>query len=329
MRKTPSHTIRAIGGYFELELAHASVRHTQAVALNSGRNALEYLLRLRNYRKVYFAVFTCAAVEETVRKLRMSFDKYSINERMEPIFDFTSLTDGDVFIYTNYFGLKSNFVRHLSTLRVNIIIDNAQAFFDYPIADMDTFYSPRKFFGVPDGGYAYTSATGSIELPTSYSSTRMGHLINRHDRSAAAAYPLYQEAEAAIASEPLCAMSALTTRILQSIDYKLARTRRKSNFSILHTALGDINKFHIDADTDIEYDAMTYPLMCDDSDLRERLHANSIFTATYWPNVISDADPESIEYNYATKLVHLPIDQRYGATEMRLITKLAIERWSA
>lgn len=37
----------------------------------------------------------------------------------------------------------------------NLIVDNVQAFYTKPIEGVDTIYTCRKFFGVPDGGYLY------------------------------------------------------------------------------------------------------------------------------------------------------------------------------
>lgn len=51
-------TITPIGGYFELELPHFPEIHSEAIALNSGRFCLEYILRCRNYKKVYVPYFT-------------------------------------------------------------------------------------------------------------------------------------------------------------------------------------------------------------------------------------------------------------------------------
>ena len=42
-----------IGGYFELELPCFPEYHAKAIALNSGRFCLEYILRCRKYKKVY------------------------------------------------------------------------------------------------------------------------------------------------------------------------------------------------------------------------------------------------------------------------------------
>lgn len=45
--------VKPIGGYFELELPTFPEYHCEAIALNSGRFCLEYILRCRNYNKIY------------------------------------------------------------------------------------------------------------------------------------------------------------------------------------------------------------------------------------------------------------------------------------
>ena len=45
----------SIGGYFQLETNDfGSIFHDKAIAVNSGRNALEYILLSNNYRKIYY-----------------------------------------------------------------------------------------------------------------------------------------------------------------------------------------------------------------------------------------------------------------------------------
>ena len=61
--------------------------------------------------------------------------------------------DEDVFLYLiNYYGqLEKNYVEELFAGHKRIIVDNAQDFFCKPIDGVDTIYTCRKFFGVPDG----------------------------------------------------------------------------------------------------------------------------------------------------------------------------------
>ncbi len=44
---------RLIGDYFELELSEGSEYHPEVIALNSGKQCFEYILRLRKYIKIY------------------------------------------------------------------------------------------------------------------------------------------------------------------------------------------------------------------------------------------------------------------------------------
>ena len=87
-------------------------------------------------------------------------------------------------LYTNYFGLKDDYINTLPQ-KHNIIIDNCQSFFSKPSAWFDTFYSPRKFCGVPDGGYLYTydNLRLNTKLEQSVSYNRFSHLLKRIDLS--------------------------------------------------------------------------------------------------------------------------------------------------
>ena len=60
-----------IGGYFELELPDSGgFLHNDGVLLNSGRNALEYVLRaLGEVKGLFIPYYTCDVVMEPVEKL--------------------------------------------------------------------------------------------------------------------------------------------------------------------------------------------------------------------------------------------------------------------
>lgn len=310
----------AIGGYFGLELPVREVWHRNAVALNSGRNALRYLLELQRPAHIYVPVFTCDAVTQVIGELGINFTRYRIDERMEPVFDFCSIRRDEVFLYTNYFGLKDCYVKTLATKGFRLIIDNSQAFFSWPVGAVPTFYSPRKFFGVPDGGYAYADSAPDLERDASRD--RVEHLVVRHDSSAQAGYAAYQDNESLLSRLPIKAMSALTERILASINYANAADRRQRNFKRLHRALRSSNELLIDVDGASV--PLSYPYLSQDRDLRSRLRAHNIFTASYWPDVARCAEPKSLEHHYAEHIVHLPIDQRYGSDEMARVLSVTL-----
>jgi dTDP-4-amino-4,6-dideoxygalactose transaminase len=308
---------QAIGGYFGLELPMGRTFHAGAVELNSGRNALRYILRNKPPTKIYIPQFTCAAILAAVINCGVPVDYYHIDESMEPIFDFNRIKETEAFLYTNYFGLKNQYIQSLSETPCRFIIDNAQSFFSTQVGEFETFYSPRKFFGVPDGGYVLGSPAAN--LARDFSSQRTHHLMIRHDDSAQEGYKYYLSNEKTISQLPLRAMSSLSARILLSIDYESVEVVRKRNFELLHRDLGSSNLLHIEKDR--ERVAHTYPYLSANTGLRESLLRAKVFTARDWPEIVQSASCSSIERYYAGKIVHLPIDQRYERKDMDRIIK--------
>jgi hypothetical protein len=295
-----------IGGYFGLELRKGSTYHVGSVALNSGRNALEYILRSKPPAKIYIPNFTCIAISKKIIEIGIEIEFYGINELMEPIFDFKNINRTEAFLYTNYFGLKNKYIKKLAGLGCRFIIDNAHSFFSPQVGNFETFYSPRKFFGVPDGGYAYSSYCGKLEQD--YSSERISHLLLRHDESPQAGYAAYLSNENLIAQTSIRAMSKLSALIMESIDYSTVALIRKRNFQRLHAAIGESNLLPIVNDSKTV--ALTYPYLTKDVSLRKTLLENNIFTAKYWAEISQNENSSKLERYYAEGIVHLPIDQR-------------------
>jgi hypothetical protein len=117
--------MKAIGGYFELELRKGEEYHQKAIRLNTGRNALEFILRSRKYSKVFIPYYTCDVILEPFDKLDVKYEFYSIDKNFEPILDCTQIKTDEGFLYTDYFGLKNSFVIKLSEQCRNLIIDNS------------------------------------------------------------------------------------------------------------------------------------------------------------------------------------------------------------
>lgn len=308
---------QAIGGYFELELPQKAEFHPNAIALNTARNCLEYILLAREYKKVYIPRYTCEVVLEPFSKHGIEYEFYPINNRLEPQV-LPDLQQSEAFLYTNYYGLKQNVVRKLAERYGDkIIIDNAQAFYAPPVQGGDTFYSPRKFFGVPDGGYLYTTAIPLTDLPRDISWPRMQQLLQRIDESAEVGYHHFRKNSEALVNAPILRMSKLTQRILRSIDYEQAKEQRLKNYQALHSALKSLNLLHLELCCDDV--PMVYPFLTTDETLRQRLINNRIFVATYWPNVLHWSPENSTENQLAKQLIPLPIDQRYYETDMQII----------
>ena len=310
----------AIGGYFELELRKGEHYHKEAIRLNSGSNCFEYILRARKYEKVYVPYYTCHVIYDVAQRLGLNIAYYHIDELLEPV-ELPELNAHEAFLYTNYYGLKQSCVERLSEkYGKQLIVDNAQAFYAKPIAGIDTFYSPRKFFGVPDGGYLYTDAILNDEFPQAESMQRMKHLLKRIEQGAEAGYADYQREEETLDGSPIERMSKLTDALLRSIDYEKIAQERISNYKILEEQIGKTNAIHL---TLLQGDVpMVYPYLTGDPTLKRQLIANKIFVATYWPNV--DAN-EEFENTLKTNLLPLPIDQRYGQSDVKVIANAITE----
>ncbi len=314
---------KSIGGYFELELPQGAEYHGKALALNTGRNALEYILRVRGYKRVYLPYYSCEVLLEPFEKLGVDYTFYHINANLEADFQ-ESLSPDEAILYINYFGLKQSHVEVLAQrYGKQLIVDNTQAFFAQPIDCIDTFYSCRKFFGVPDGAYLYCDKELEADLEQDHSWERMAHLLKRIDLSPEDAYADFRKEDEKLKDNPIKTMSPLTHRIMASINYCGAADKRRQNYLLLEEAFANKNVISLSLSEDAV--PMVYPFLSTDVQLRQHLIGNKVYVATYWPNVMVWVNSTNIEYTLASQLVPLSIDQRYDKEEMNTIIKVIAE----
>lgn len=307
----------AIGGYFELELPHYEEYHKDALRLNSGKNCIEYILQCRNYTKVYVPYYTCEVVYKPFEKLGIAIVFYHINIHLE-IAQEICLKPGEALLYTNYYGLKQRYVEKLAQQYGNrLIVDNSQAFYAKPLEGIDSFYTSRKFFGVPDGAYLYSDNGLYEELEQSISFDRFDHLLKRIDLSAEEGFNDYHKNEDLLEPQSIRKMSKLTQRIMQGINYEAVAQIRRDNYRMLHDNLGKENNLDLPLDDDAV--PMVYPYLVPVKGLREKLIEYKIFVARYWPNVLEYTSKDDIDYLLAFQMQPLPIDQRYGKEEIQRI----------
>ncbi|MFK2823437.1 hypothetical protein ACH5BK_10715 [Arcobacter sp. YIC-80] len=316
--------MKEIGGYFELELAKALEYYENLLKLNSGRNAFKYILKAQKTSKVYIPNYICDSVVEPLEELNIKYEFYNIDENFEIIQNIILKQDEKLF-YVNYFALKSSYIKNLvKKYSSNLIIDNTQAFFEKPIDNIDTIYSPRKFFGVSDGGYLSTNKFLDKTLEKEKSYTHSIQLLGRIDKNASSFYNDYQKAEQRLINQPIKHMSRLTQKILASVDYEKVQKKRKENFEYLHKELGNINQLKIE--NNIDFVPFVYLLMIEDKSLREKLIKNKIYIAKYWNEVLERKNISSVEKNFVNQIIPLPIDQRYNLEDMNRIIKVIREK---
>lgn len=311
---------RVIGGYFELELRRGEHYHKNALCINTARNCFEYILLSRKYKKIYIPFFTCEVMLQPLHKHHIEYEFYSINFDLE-LQDIKSLQEDEAILYTNYFGLKQSYIEKLvSIYHTQLIVDNSQAFYASRFSDIDTFYSPRKFFGVPDGAYLYTDCLLDCDFLRDRSHDRMTHLLQRIEEGAEAGYHSFKIDDESLDNKPIQKMSRLTQRLLCNIDYDKIKEKRLKNYAVLDNLLHKQNLLHLKLSVgDVP---MVYPFYCENLHMKKYLIENKVFVATYWPNIFDWCNISDVEYTLCQHLLPLPIDQRYNEDDMEEIFKL-------
>jgi hypothetical protein len=319
---------KELGGYFEIEVpTGGGFYHDRAIAVNSGRNALELILRENRVKKLWIPYYVCGAVLQPLARLKIEYVYYHIDRNLQPSVDF-DFKAGEYGLYVNYFGMKDQFADELTSYTPNVIIDNAQAFFCVVRHGTLCFYSPRKYFGVPDGGFAYSSSDSYHGMPferdTSFD--RVDHLVKRLDLGAEEGFDDFKENEKGLKDRRLLRMSQLTERLLRGIDYEKVRDKRSRNFAYVHEQLRDLNELTYLCDASISAGPMIYPYLTKNATLRDYLIRQKIYVAQYWDNVLSWLPgPGTFEEYLVTNMVPIPIDQRYDVDDMARIVQMIKE----
>lgn len=318
---------KAIGGYFSLEISKAQngYIHTKGIHLNSGRNALEYILKsITVVQKLYIPYYTCDVILEPITKLGIPYGYYRIDEHLE-LADEIQLDKDEYLLVTNYFGIKDAYIKKLAKqYGKQLIVDNAQALYAEQLEGIKTIYSPRKFVGIPDGGIAYIDNSLDVaDMEQDVSYNRCSHLLKRLDLGAEAGYNDFRANSRQLVNQPIRRVSNLTWHLLQGIDFEEVKKRRWKNFMQLHQALSSINRLHI-PETETFACPMVYPLYISDMTLKKRLIENKIFVATYWPNVLEWCREGMLEHELANKVIAIPIDQRYENEDMDRIINIIL-----
>jgi len=326
----------ALGGYIELELP-VKDQHwlANAYKFNSARAALTSLIAQLTIKEVWLPRYLCDSIINTFDGGKVQLKFYELAE------DFTikselSLGEHSLLLYVNYFGVcTEQALCVISQYGANkVVIDNSQAMFCDPLETLATIYSPRKFFGLPDGGLLY-SDDPRIKQPEgrdNTSETRMGHLISRLTNSPEKAYQKYLEAEQAIVDLPVLGMSELTERLMHSVDFEAAKFARGRNARHLHNYLGKYNRLNLNFDDITAHSTqhtapLCYPFLPNVNTARRAdLIKKRVFIPSYWPEVMTRVDEGNFEWDLVTNGLFLPCDQRYTEHDMdRLVHLLAIK----
>lgn len=308
--------MKEIGGYIEFEHYHGQMLHEDAIALNCGRNCLAYLFKSRGIKKLKVPNFICNSIFNVCDRESVEKVYYRIDSTFKPASEMTLESDEWLYLVNLYGQLNNDEIAGYVEKYGRVIVDQANDYYANPLPGVDTFYTCRKWFGVADGAFLYTSKSLHDEFPLDESFDRMRFLLGRFERTANEFYSEYNANNKYFIDQPIKRMSKLTWNLLHGIDYGFVEKRRKENYMYLHEKLSFINQLQL------KPAAFMYPLMIENgAAVRKRLQSEKIYIPTLWPTVFEVADENSLEYKMAENILPLPIDQRYGIDEMEYIVQ--------
>lgn len=315
-----------MGGAFPPEWPdHNNFPHTESpgcAMLHSGRAAFECLLcNMPRPHRVLVPRYVCDTVLEPLTRLHLPVERYPVNGQLAPCPP-VNTDSTDLLLLVNYFGLTGEAVQAAALHHPGpVVVDATTALYTPPLPGVPTFYSPRKFGGLCDGGVA--CAPFPLQLPEQQDSSaaRALGMLQRAESGATAAAPSVAAAEDSL-SAPAKRMSPLTRRLIRSIDWATAAQRRLANYHLLHAALGPINRLNLPAAPTSA--PMCYPLACGIPGLRDELIDSGIALPLYWPEVIAATTPDQPENQLARTLLPLPLDQRYSTADIQRLIQLIL-----
>lgn len=311
--------MKEIGGYFGLEELVNNEFYKNLISLNSGRNALLYLLKARrDIQKLYIPYYLCNSISDMLKKNGYEYEYYYINANFLPEFNKNILNHEYLYIVNYYGQITNDVVLELKQKFKRVILDNTQAFYQKPLSEIDTIYSCRKFFGVSDGAYLSSDIKLTEELETDISKDRMTYILGRFEGFAYDYYANFQEMNELFEYEPIKYMSKLTHNLLGAIDYEKVRNKRNENYKYLENKFKALNRLKLYAPDG----AFAYPIYIENGiEIRKILAKKKIYIPILWPNVLETKSKESIEYKYAANILPLPCDQRYKEEDLHYLSE--------
>ncbi len=318
---------KAIGGFFELEFNRGTTLYPQAQGFNSARFALQALLQASAIKRLYLPDYTCSTMHDAALRSGVEVVRYQVDEQLEPV-ALPVLNADERLQYVNYFGLKNDYIRDRlwPALGERLILDNAQSLFSAPLEDVPTLYSPRKFVGVPDGGWLVNGPANMPALEPGSSEGRTRALIGRLEGGPESFYGTFIEVEHSIRDEGVRGMSALTARLLDGLDYSQIQARRQANFALLRGRLDGLNGFSHFAGVSTP---MIYPLLLASAEqanqVRSALQQQRIYVATYWRELLEDPALGAAARCWTECMLPLPIDQRYDDGDMERVANAVLQ----
>ncbi|TCV94954.1 hypothetical protein EC912_103447 [Luteibacter rhizovicinus] len=307
-----------IGGYMSLECGQGTPLAWMegALSFQSARDAMAAYFEAIAPRRIWMPHFICESAVEAVLGIA-PMERYPLNESFAPESDL-DVTPDDVIVIVDYFGLCGSAVTQAAAAysHAHVLIDASQSLFFPPIPGISLVTSPRKFVGVPDGGFLLTETTVTPPLKADElaSIMRCQPLLLRAAGLREEGYARFRETERTLEITQPHAMSQLTHGLLAGIDFNAVAHQRRSNFDFLAEQLGHLVPAGLMPNRSSV--PLCFPVHArNPAGTRESLRSQGVFSPHYWPGVAippRDASGEMLAHG----IVCLPCDQRYDKEDM-------------
>jgi len=313
---------RHIGGFFPLELPSrpGPLPPRDAVLLRSGRACLRAILEATRPSRLLVPFYICDAALGPARALGVPLVFYTIDASLNPILP--KLASDDSVLIVDYFGVCGRALSWAQELGRRGILDGSHALFESRPSNCWRFTSARKWFGVPDGAFLWGPAAITEPTPEPLRSLP-AHLIERRWGDPELAYRHYQAAERSF-DPSIAPISIESVTILHGVDTDRVRSSRRANFAYLHERLGARNELPVALDDGRV--PFCYPFLAPLEISQAVLAKAGLFVPRFWLDCLARGkDDFPWERELSRRLLPLPIDHRYGPTDMQLVAEIVLD----
>jgi hypothetical protein len=318
---------RTLGGFFPLEVPDQnplspdpSIHHLEgAFRYYNARSAITELVRANRIPRAAAPDYICPVVHRAVESAGASFTVFPAEPGYR--FDYDRLSglvrDGWLLIVPSYFGVfmpdPEALAEIMSKTGCRILLDYAQALYEPCPGKFAAVYSPRKFLGIPDGGFLVCGSGSGLlppenpvlKVPEAVFGERLACHGIRGEYPDGGALETFRRLEQGMPSGGF-RMSDLAWRLFCSFDHGHAAARRRENYGLLASMLENPAASR-------ERGPLCYPLTSQPEDfhrVRNSLIARGVFVPQYWPDLAGGAD------RLSRSVIPIPVDHRYGPGEM-------------
>jgi hypothetical protein len=286
--------------------------------------------------KVWLPSYLCEAVVQGFQAAKVAMEFFPVNDclRCENSRWLERVQPGDLVLRINYFGFQNTDPVFWEAISRGawIVDDAAQALLTEGIGDAAHFvvYSPRKFIGVPDGGFLVSMIPAPGEWPALqpvppgwWLETFFASQLRRDFELGSGRrdwFPRFQAAEQNAPKGPF-AMSEFSGHLLDhAFNYSAITQNRRANYLQL---LKHLHEFALFQELPAGIVPLGFPVRLHSRDAVLRgLMREQVFPPIHWAlnGLVPDAFVAS--HNLARETMTLPCDQRYDGDDMRRISEV-------